>query len=416
MLRVPNSAGLVAVSRLLATLLTLSTAPVVARAVGPEGRGAVSAALAAFALVPIVLAFGMPLNLRRLSTSELGASFHRSARDLTLALFVPSSVVAYLLGITLFSSVDPLVQSVAAAGIAISPLSVSWMNDQSVLIAKRRFKRVAALQLMQPGVYVALIGSVWVLSTLNVASVLICYLIGSIATFVLGVLLVPLSVRGPRGSRRLFVRESLSFSGGAVAEAATNRLDQLLVVPLIGLYQSGLYSLAVTLSSLPMSFAHAIGAHYFSKYSEQGGSRQVLVDESVRVTLYISIVITGGLSIASIALVPVVFGQDFTPALNSVWVSQIGSVFMCVSYVGSMVLVSAGAGSKLTLAQLVSLVVSTAALFLIAPWRGAVGASLASLSGYLILAGVVLVLAGVKPSKMLPKKSDLRTSVRIFTR
>ncbi|MBY6683239.1 oligosaccharide flippase family protein [Rhodococcus sp. BP-316] len=415
-MRLPNSAGLLAVSRLLATFLTLLTAPIVARSVGPEGRGAVSAALAAFALVPIVLAFGMPLNLRRLSLRESSDGYVRAARDITLTLFIPAVGIGYALGVTLFNSLDVFVQAVAVVGIASSPLTVSWMNDQSVLIAHRKFRCVAAIQLMQPLIYVVSIIFFWSFGRLNVGIVLVCYIAGSVATFAFASWCVPVSVRGHRSSRRDFLRGSGSFVGGAVAEAASNRLDQLLVLPLLGLYQAGLYSLAVTFSSLPMSFAHAVGAHYFSRYSEEENDQDSLVSESIRVILYLSFFVAGLLSLLCIVLVPFIFGRDFVPALPSIWISQAGSVLMCTSYVVSMVLVSRGSGRALTAAQISAVVASTSALLLIAPWKGAVGASLASSSGYLVLLVIVLYLAKVRMRDLFLRKEDVMRAVRIIKR
>lgn len=403
-----DSAALVAGSRLLAMLLTLLTAPIVARAVGPEGRGAVATALAAFAIIPIVLALGMPLNLRRLSLGNQHEPSHRTSRDLTITMFVVSTFIAWALDVTLFSVLGREVQVVATVGVAISPLFISWLNDQSVLIGRRKFRRVAVLQIVQPVIYVTSISVLFVVGSLNAPLVLVCFLMGSFATFVVGVALTPTSLRGPRYPYRAFAKESLTFAGGSIAEAASNRLDQLIVVPLIGLYQAGLYAIAVTLSSIPMSLAHAISAHYFSRL---GGSNEIRIRlnaESVRIAFMACFAFSAVICASAPVLVPLVFGDDFRPALPAVFVAQFGSVFMCVSYVSSMGLVAAGKGSRMTVSQVASAALGIGLLFWLGPALGSAGAALASTLSFVFLAMIVLLLNGVKPRSLVPTRLDFR--------
>ena len=71
----------IALANVAASAIALITAPIIARSIGAAGRGETAAALAAFALVPIVLAIGMPIELRRVWATARADSLVRSFRD-----------------------------------------------------------------------------------------------------------------------------------------------------------------------------------------------------------------------------------------------------------------------------------------------------------------------------------------------
>ena len=67
-------------SRLSVAALGLISAPLIAQALGPSGRGETASALATMYLVPILLALGMPFEVRRRVLADGGMGAVRTAR------------------------------------------------------------------------------------------------------------------------------------------------------------------------------------------------------------------------------------------------------------------------------------------------------------------------------------------------
>jgi O-antigen/teichoic acid export membrane protein len=389
-------------------LLTIVTAPIIARAIGPVGRGESATALAAFSVVPIVVALGLPLQLRRVMATQNVRAAIRSVRDLCVLLFVPSGLLAVLLYVSIFASMDTPAATISAVGVLLAPLTVSWLCDQSVMIARSNYRAVALLQIAQPLVYVAAVLLGFLFSILSVPYILSANILGASITFALGLHLCRASFLGTRLRRRDMLRGGVRFAGSAVAETATNRLDQLLVLPLIGGFASGLYSVAVTISSIPLSLGHALGAHFFNISARARTSSSEVAVMAIRYGLIASFAVAIPIVVTAPLLVPLVFGGEFSSAVPLVIIGQFGSIAMTASYVGSMVLAGRGEGRRMLIAQLASLGVGIPMLFVLAPHLSALGAAIASLAGYLVLLAVTMGSLGIGFRGLAIRVSDFR--------
>ncbi|WP_269747013.1 MULTISPECIES: oligosaccharide flippase family protein [unclassified Rhodococcus (in: high G+C Gram-positive bacteria)] len=403
-----NSVSLVAVSRLVSMFLTLLTAPLIARAIGPDGRGETATALAAFGIVPIVVGFGLPLELRRIIATQNVRSAIRASRDICFLLIFPCLIIALLLYVTIFSSMQLSVAIIASTGVALAPLCISWLCDQSVMIARENYRSVAYIQLAQPICYVGLIVIGFSVDVLTVQYVLIANICGMIVTFLVGLHVCRASFFGTRTRRRNLVRGGLKFAGSAIAETATNRLDQLLVLPLIGGFATGLYSVAVTISSIPLSIGHALGAHFFNVSAKSPVPDRAVSGASIRLGFIAAALCAIPICVVSPVVVPLIFGDEFSAAINLVLISQGGSVMMTSAYVGSMVLAGQGEGRRMLLAQVSSLAVGIPLLFILAPQFSAIGASIASVAGYFTLLVIVSISLGIGFRDLIPRLSDVR--------
>lgn len=409
-----NSVSLVAISRVVSMVLTLMTAPIIARAIAPVGRGETATAIAAITIVPILVGFGLPLEMRRRSATRNSRSSVRAARDLCVLLFFPSALVSAILFFTVFSSMPFAVAVTASVGVVLAPLSVSWLCDQSVMIGRGNFRAVALIQLAQPVMYVSIVAFGFAFGLITVQYVIVANLAGVVSAFAVGLHVCRASFLGTRDLRKSVVRGGIKYAGSSIVEASANRLDQILVLPLIGAFGAGLYSIAVTVSSIPLSIGHALGAHFFNLSARQEPSARSVGGDAIRSATVLVAVFVAPIALAVPFLVPVVFGSDFEQAIPSVLVSLIGSVFMTIAYVGSMVLAGAGRGGMMTYAQLGCLIVGISLLYLLAPIWGALGASVASASGYFVLFAIIVVSLKIRPSELFPKVGDIRYAIGVL--
>lgn len=402
-----NRPTLIMVARIAGSAVSLINAPLIARALGPDGRGVTSAAIAAFFIIPIILSAGLPLEVRRLAAHRDFAPLVRSARQVSLCAFPFALVLGFFLDMWIFDSLSGREHVILVVGVAMGPLMISWMCDESVLIANQHFRGVALLQLTQPVVNMGLIVIGALFGQLDVSWVLCAYLGGLVATAVVGWISVPVSLRGPAYPVKKLVRDSLPFAGSSVAEAVSNRVDQLIVLPLIGSFNSGLYAVAVTICTIPVGLAHALGASEFRRIATVPPTQRVAAQQrAVRSSIAGGVVLCLILALGTPLAVSVLFGNRFDGAVSSVWLLLVGSVFMIGNYVGSMALVASGRGFSMTIAQIVGAAVGVLALLFLGPLFGANGASMAAALGYISTFILITISVGGRLRETILRPSD----------
>jgi O-antigen/teichoic acid export membrane protein len=375
----------------------------------------VAASLAAFYLLGIAIAVGIPNAVQRRTAISDPAAFIRGARLLLIAAVVPCTVGVYLV----LGLVPNFPDRIAVAlGIGISPI-VGWSNmHQSVLLVRQKFGAILVQQLADQALFVAGIATLALAGELTVGRVMLInmgsYFVGAtLATTSAG---IPL--RGPVTAVAKVVRYSGKFAGGAISEIAAKQLDQILVLPVIGSYQSGLYAVAMSLGMWPLILGQSIGA-VFVRLRALAGSDEDAKSTSamaVREGLSLSLVAALGLAVLAAPVVRILYGEPFMASLPSVMAWLCGTVAMGPLCIASMVLVGAGDGWAMTKVQLVSIITGAVLLFALGPIGGALGAAAASSLAYwaaLVLACKYLQI-GVRD--VVPRPRDLSSAVNRLVR
>jgi O-antigen/teichoic acid export membrane protein len=408
-----GSPSMLIVGRLAATALSLISAPIIARAIGPVGRGETAAATALFLIVPVLIGIGMPMEIRRLSAVLTDDAALRSARRVNALMNIGAVALAAACYFSFFLTFDPFARVVAASGVALSALPASWALDVSVLMARQRFAAVAFMQVMQPAAYVILVVVFWGAGCLSVATVLIAFTLGNVANFIAGRFLTRAATRDALMPYRPLLRKSIDFYGATVAQIASSRLDQVLALPIIGAQQAGYYSVAVTVGSVPLVLGFALsGSYYRATAQAEGVERLHLQIAAVRSAIATALMFCPFLALAAVPLVPLVFGDDFRAALPATMFAIVAGGAQLVAFVASSAVAADGRGTLLTWAQTLGLVVDILALVLFGHIAGALGAAIASALGF---AATVLILAAslrVNPSALLPRGADFIVSIR----
>ncbi|OZD10787.1 hypothetical protein CH253_29695 [Rhodococcus sp. 06-156-3C] len=404
---------MIVVGRIGYTMLALVSAPIVARALHPEGRGETAAAIAAFYIVPILLCLGLPLEVRRLAALGNGYDANRTARMLALAMLPVSAAIGWILSTTVFGGLDGNARTAVWVGIAIAPFTIWWMCDLSILIAERRFVATALLELMLQLVFVPTILAGWLTGVCTVAFVLWANIAGTVATTVLGALLSRTRLLGSLSAMGRTIRSSLTFAGSAAAEAASNRLDLVVALPLLGAFQTGLYSAAVTLSTLPMAIAYALGASFFTDFAEsEPAVVQRAQQAGARVSLAVGFAASTAVAIASPVAVYVLFGSKFYGAIGPAVVLLFGTSMMISSQVLNMGLVATSRGISMTVVQLIGLTVGVCLLLALGGPFGAWGAAAAASSSALTVWILLIRRIGGCWREYVPAPRDLTTGIK----
>lgn len=416
-----DSPSLLAVGRLAASLLTLFSAPIVARAIGPEGRGETAAAIAVINLLPVLLALGIPAEVRRLTAIGFGRSALARSRWVVFVVgSVASAAAAWVTWSTIFADFDANARIVATIGVLLAPLIMSWQCDVSVLIAQNKFRVLLLLIVSQQFIYLASVICFWVFGVASTATIILANLLGVSASFLIGISLVRPSTSGGRERPVSFVgllRGALKFAGAGIAEAASYRLDQVLALPLIGAYNTGLYAVATTIGGAPLAFGHAISASYYPKVARSSGpDRAALNAEGTRIGIATGLLACVPLGLVTPLAVPLLFGADFAGAIAPALIALVGTLALIGGFVAASLLAAAGRCIVMTMAQVLSLGVGVGLLFALGPTLGAVGASVASTISYLVLAIAVIWSLRVAPREIVPRAGDFKLAIRTLFR
>jgi O-antigen/teichoic acid export membrane protein len=409
-----NTPAGISAGRVATSSLSLVTAPIIANAIGTEGRGYTAAALAAIQIASVFIAMGIPLAVRRRAVLAMDLpSLVKTARLFAWFTLLPALLIAVVLVLTLLDSMSIGDKFAFVVSMAVCPLTVSWIIDTNVLVAQRAFFRILCLGSIQTIAYFGAIVSLWVVGQLHVGSVLWAFSLGTLAAFVLGRIWVSGS-GGHAGGMKSLMGEGLKLWGSQAAEIASYRLDQLLVLPIIGASATGIYSVAVTIGALPMNIAIGLGASVFRGFATDNDRRSVSL--ALRLALVLSVSASGCLALLSVWLIPGLFGSDFAPAVPVSFVTLVGSLFIVGNYICTMALVAQNRGGTMTIVQTVGLLAGIGLMYPFGMLWGSIGAAAASSIGFAVTFLANLFVLRIRPWAVVPRPGDLGAAVRVFFR
>ena len=403
------------------------TSVILARALGPEGKGVVTLAL----LIPAVL---VQLSSLGISTSNI---YYAAAQRVTLSKLAGNSLfIGIVLGVIIcvvfyvfrlvspvdpFHEVDPWCVYIALAAV---PFALVNRYVLGILLGKQKIRQintiaVAATSLNLAGVAVLLI----LLHMDAIAVVALATGLSVLTSFLYLVVLSKLTEFGFTFSLPVFKR-TVGF--GLQSHAANLfsflhfRIDMFMLAYLLDVRQLGLYSIAVTLAETILYIPRAISPILFPEVagSDPKRAREVattLCRNVLAITFAICLVLAGGGYFA----IQVVFGPAFSPAhipllilLPGIWFISFGSPLS--DYIlgrGKPIFCTIGAGSSMVINIILNL--------LLLPRMGMSGAALASTVTYILGAvfGIVVfrVMSGQPLAKTLsPEPGDIRLYVNLF--
>ena len=393
--------------------LGLGSTLVIARGLGPSGRGDSAAAMSALFLLPIVIGLGLPMVARRISSLGRSQEVIRTVRRSLFGLLVLSVVFGFVLVMGPLHGLDPNARVAAFVGFCLAPLTVLWMSEEGVLIAQNRYFEVAIVQFVVPGTFFLGLLVAELTNSLSVDAVITAAISANLLALITSTSLTRIPLMGGSiGLRRCF-RESVTYAGAQTAEASTNKLDQIVLLPVIGSTELGYYSIAATVSMVPLAVAYAITAKLFRRVAVTSGEeRRDLQLRAVRSALYWAIVAASVCAALAVPLIPLVFGSDFENAIVPTLICSVGTIGLLTAQVASNVLAASKRGKFVTFAQITGLGVNVLGIFAVAAHLGATGAAIASALAYSTIMVILLAGLNVSPTDLSPSIGRIKIAFR----
>lgn len=374
----------------LLVVLAFVTSPILARTLGPSGRGEVAAIFAVLSIAPWVTELGM--------TSFLAREHARRAQPLGILLgsIMPITLAGSLVGVAV---AVPLAHALGRGrsdvigfielGLFLLPLGVLPQTLYGVAVADQRWNLVMLVRILSTGGSAVAIVALSLLDALTVKTAATAYLVVLVfanAPFLVG-------LRGARPWRFVgpVARTGLAFGlrswMSTLASAGNVQLDQVLMAGLVSSRQLGLYALAVTLSTATSSL---IGATATALMPRVAAGESKLAARACRVTLLLVIVFDVGVAATSPLVVPFVFGSAFTAMVPMLIVLLAANLFAVPGQVLGSALVASGHPGATARAQVAGLAVTVPALVVVLPLAGGLGAAWVSFAAYGVTFAIIL--------------------------
>ena len=408
-------------------LAVLVSAPILAHALGVDGRGEVAAATAPLTLVITAATFGIPDAVNYV-VARSPLTVRRATRTALVLMFIAglAATAAVILSSSWLSGGDVTIQHlITVASLAIVPsLVVAVLRGAASGL--HLWRRVSLERFISSFIRIAALVPLWLTGNLTpmAATIVIAVgpLLGAIAYW-----RMPGTGKNPEiphdTGKDTGPRQIMSFGMrvwvGAISGILLSRLDQALMTPLSDSYELGLYAVAATIADIPLIINRAVRDVTFSADAAEATDNRL--GTSARISSTASALLGLVTVVTMIWWLPLLFGADFSPAIPITAVLLLAAVLGTPGSIAGAGLSARGRPGLRSSSLVISCLINVALLFLIVPTYGAMGAAIATLVGSLIAANANIFflwkIFGLSPREFYGfRRSDWHTSVRFARR
>jgi O-antigen/teichoic acid export membrane protein len=385
-----SSASLTLGTRLVAFGFSVITNVILARSLGPEGRGVYAVAVMISSILSLLAQLGVgPANI-----------YHLSSRLIDLdELIGHSASLALVLGTSCFLLVFVLIEAtgtdkvlgVGSRFVLISCGSVPFMlitaYMQSLLQGGQRFVRFNLVLLIQYAApTLALVVSLFVFRdrTLGAVSAWTASTVVTAAAALYSIApLSRLSLRMRSTTIRSLLRFGLISYVSNVTSFVNYRFDVLIVNLFAGARQVGLYSVGTSLAEIVWFITNAASVVLAPRVASSNSQEADRVTEGVaRVVVFMTVGAACLLALFAPLIVTVFFGSAFAESVWAVWLLLPGIATFSVGRLLSMYLLGRNRLRVDMAASIAGLVITLALDFALIPHYGFRGAAVASSIAY----------------------------------
>ncbi|NNF06332.1 MAG: oligosaccharide flippase family protein [Candidatus Eisenbacteria bacterium] len=369
------------------------TSMIVARTLGPEGKGVID-------LVMLLPQFVSSLGSMGVQASAIyfaGRGFsHRNLVQTVFGLGLAFSALHILL-VWIFK--DEVAGVMRKGGehkwvilsVAMIPFYLLWKYSDCLLQGMFRFGAYTSLQMAS--LIFRLVGVILFLLALGfgLAYGVWIYVLSALIPAVVSMVLS--WVFSKRSEKKASTKEILKYGfqvhWGNLAQRGNLELDRFIINPLLGTAAVGLYGISVLMGQLAVQVSGAVSQVLFPKVAKEG--KDALDDTCFlsRSSIAISVAGSAGLALVGWYLIRWVFGEEFAPSYKPMLWLLPGIVMSSMGMVLSQYLAGIGKPNLNSIASVIALLVNIPALLFLIPKYDISGAAIATTIAYTIQAGII---------------------------
>ena len=404
---IARNARLILIADVTILLSNVISSLVGARALGPAGRGDLLVIVLWPPVVAMLAGLGLPTAYRywMAREPERVSYLFSNAVLYTIAVGVLSVAAADLIVPHLVGQRSPQVMMLLRIYQVNIPAALFLDLMRGLLEGTRRFGWAGAARMIFFGVQAFGFAGLWAVGHLTVATAMITMIIAQTSSMLLALIAVLSQLRPSWKPSWAEFKSSMHYAvrdyPGGVADFTTLRLDQLVLAAMASNVAIGLYVVAVRLSEMTTLAADAIADALMPEVaaSKVENRAELLWARSLRLAIYMHLVLLPPLWLGAPLLLKILFGERFVPATGAFrWLLVAAGVWSLGSIVISG-LRGFGYPGLSTLAKFSAAAVTTVGLLVLLPRWGITGAAIASLIGYTVML-VIALFAFVKKRRL----------------
>jgi O-antigen/teichoic acid export membrane protein len=378
-------------TRVVVLVITFATAVVIARELGPTGRGL-------YAVAVTLGAIGAQFGNLGLHASNI----YYVARDRgllpalignTLAVVFVASIVAAIggIGFAFWPNASPVHGTLLPLALASVPVGLAYLLTQGLLLG---VDEVRAYNNIECGGKLLALMLICILALGHAGTVELFFgatLSSVMVTFLWALLrLRRVSGEPPKLSWTVF-RQSIGIGARAYTIAFFGflllRIDLLMVKYMLGATEAGYYSISQVLAENTMMFPVVVGLLLFPKLSAIKGKEEKLqlANKALLVTAALMLPVVVIAAWAAAPIISIAFGRNFLPAVSPFAWLMPGTYFLGLETVMVQLLNSEGFPPIIVVAWIVNTIVNVALNFWAIPRYGITGASIVSSVCYFLM-------------------------------
>ena len=421
------SARIILVARVIGLVATFLGSVALARALGPEGRGAHAFFVAATVLLVTVTGLGLPVGAYILVTHRQGSRRTLLANGACVSLAGGAIATALTVdGELAFRFLPhpiadvpywPVALFLAVAGFTFNghQLQLNLADGRALLGA---FLSFGTYSLAAIGYVVLLLAggglapAVWIVAIAP-------YVTAIVAALVTG------SGRGAglampdAGTLARTAREGIRFYPGELASMLHLRLDVVLLGLMGPLSGVGTYVVAYQTAEPILVIASAAQATILALgYGTEDGGRSLAVARLVRETIVLGLIIGFAAVLFGPFLIPIVFGKEFSASVPPFLVLLPAVLAMAIGRIAVSDLMRRDRLEATVIASVCAMVLNVACNLVLIPAHGAMGAAGASLVSYLAYAILSLAYqrraSGGPWADLAPRRADMGMLFKVY--
>lgn len=425
--------NVVVITYLVDGALAFATAILLARALGPDGRGAYGLFVLSAALGQLLLGLGIGnaaiyyLNRRELTTRDVVAAAH--------TVTISAAAVTLLFVATVIPILDALVEADLSefglsheTGIGVSawllvaavPALLYWNLMRFVLQAESRFVDLGVATVAQQALLISAVIALIAWGDATATKAAWC-LIG--ATTLAGLFSltrvglhhfdIGMALRPRWDNLRKLAGFGVQGEAGNVLQLLNYRLDQFLVSYFVGLAGVGIYAVGTSMTETIFVLANAVALVLLPRLTADEDESQWMAPLATRNTMLIAAAGAVGLAVTAPVVVPLAFGDDYRDSVQVMWLLLPGTVALAGAKVLTSYIFSKGKPLVNTGITAISLVVTVVGDLIFIPLFDVNGAALASSIAYFVhflaaLAAYSLISGRSPLVAVVPGREDIR--------
>jgi O-antigen/teichoic acid export membrane protein len=383
---------------------------ILARYLGPAGRGEYAAVTVWFAFACIIGDLGQPgaLCFYVAREPELARAYVATSRAMVMTAGGIMAAGGVLIAPVLSRETPGATAAyrIAFGATVIAVVAASYIYA----LQARDLHQWNVVRASQPTLSLAAICVLWRLRLLSLDTA--AYVLVSSVVFQLA-----LAYRGcrrtslaPGRAQRRLIRPLFAYGIAQIAGSTPGmvnvQLDQLVLSQSVRAEDLGRYAIAVSLTMLPIPFVSAIGNVAFPKLAaQQSVTSEPHKLQWIALATSVALALAVVIPLASVAywLIPLVFGPTYISAVPLLWILSPGAVFLAAGQVASDLLRGKKRPMVIGRAHGIAAIFTIVFLATLLPFIGVYAAAIASTTSYAV-AFVVLAMA----LRRTPKHAQLR--------